>query len=222
MKFLNLWLILPILALSSEAYWIFLKKVDFEGSRIEKHDRLFFPKSGMVVGQTFLARHDYLSGVRLFFLVPDQEKGITIEFHLQRVGRKGREYDVQHKKAVDNGWVEFRFEPISNSGGYVHHFYVATSEESEPPVAIALADNDVYPEGQAYGRDVPADVDLLFQCLYSKTIYQSLDRTLSGKPGIFGSQFFLMTVFIAYNLAIALFCLWLWLSSRQAPLKQAL
>ena len=216
--FCNLWLLLLLLVMSLEVYWIFLRKIDFDWSPTYEQDALFILKTNKAVGQIFRARKDYLSGVRLFVVVPEGATGVPIEFHLQRAGRQGKEYGLQHKVAEESGWMEFHFPPIADSGGYLHHFFILTDQETDPPVRLPITTREAYPEGQAYGEGIPEGADLLFGFAYSRTLYQSLDLILAGRPFFFRSKLFLMMVFIAYNFAISVLFLRLRSSSGQARL----
>ncbi len=215
-NFSNLWLLLLLLVLSLEVYWIFLRKIDSDWSQTYEHNTLFAMKSNKAVGQIFRTRKDCLSAVRFLVVVPEGVTGVRVEFHLQRAGRQGKEYALQHKVAEESGWMEFRFPPIGDSGGYLHHFFVTIDQEIDPPVQLPIATRDAYVEGQGYGEGVPEGADLLFGFLYSRTLYQSLDLILAGRPFVFGSKVFLMIVFIAYNFAISFLFLRLRSSSRPA------
>ena len=203
----HLCVFLLVALFSLEGYWIAIKKYESRGNEPIKFDQLLPLRLHRAVGQTFTAQKDYLSRISLLLVVPEQAKGIPIEFHLQGVGRYGREYVLERLKVQQSGWMDFRFPPISDSCGYNLHFYIVALEESTAPLQVALSTSDMYSEGHVYGTGSASydkRADLCFEFFYSGTIYQKLDEIVAGKPSLFGNKMFLVVVFILYNVSVAL------------------
>ena len=70
---------------------------------------------------------------------------------------------------------------------------------------MALASENPYHEGQAYGQGIPEVSDLLFETLYSNTIYEKLDDIVVGKPFVFGKKLPLVAALILYTFLMMVF-----------------
>jgi len=202
--------VLVVVFFSLQAYWIGSAKFISSGKGLSDYDVPCPLRAGKAIGQIFLARDDNLYRVRLPFLAPEGAEEIQVEFHIQGVGRHGREYARLALTVRETAWVDFSFESIPDSKGHLYHFYLVALEESDVPIQVAIATDDPYPEGRAYGQGVPKGSDILFDFYHSNTIYDKLDDIVAGKPFVFGSRLFLAAVLIFYNLAVTVLLFRLW------------
>lgn len=111
--------------------------------------------SGVVVGQTFVARRDNLSGIAVKFATYSNRPNThPVEFHL----RASVEAAADERVAVvypwqlrDNQLYRFTFEPIPESSRKTYFWYAVSPQGDEGnAVTIDLDTRDPYHEGSAY------------------------------------------------------------------------
>ncbi|MFH1354146.1 MAG: glycosyltransferase family 39 protein [bacterium] len=117
---------------------------------------------GSLVGQTFVAGKDDLSGVAVMLATySGRVKTGTVELHVQDLpagqagsigyGRDLRTDMVDVSQLGDNQWHRFKFEPIADSAGQSLFFYVTSLEGvAGNAVAVDINGKDPYPLGSAY------------------------------------------------------------------------
>lgn len=111
--------------------------------------------SGVLVGQTFVAREDNLSGVAIKFATySNRQNTQAIEFHLRDSVTATSDLRVAVVSAADlrdNQLHRFDFEPIVDSAKKTYFWFV-TSPQSEAgnAVTVDLDTGDPYHEGSAY------------------------------------------------------------------------
>lgn len=143
---------------------------------------------GNLVGQTFVARTNNLSGVAVKFATYSNRNNTKpVEFYLREglTGPDVRAASVNAAALGDNQLHRFEFAPIPDSYGRTFFFYVV-SAESQPgdAVTVDLDTRDPYHEGSAYlvrGETSPTTpavldrsgrqtVDVVFATYYSTSL----------------------------------------------------
>ncbi|MBI1833768.1 MAG: hypothetical protein HYR90_02990 [Candidatus Andersenbacteria bacterium] len=111
--------------------------------------------STVLVGQTFTAQHDNLSGVSVLFATySGRPSAATVEFHLRPsiyATEDTRSVTVNTGTLNDNQLHTFSFEPIVDSADKQYFFFLTSPDGAEgKAVTVDLDTRDPYHQGSAY------------------------------------------------------------------------
>ena len=108
-----------------------------------------------LVGQTFKAGADNLSGISIMFATySGRENTDLVNFYLRRSIKDSADLrigTVQPQTLGDNQFYRFEFEPVTDSAGQTYFFFVVSPSSSPGnAITIDLDGRDPYPLGSAY------------------------------------------------------------------------
>jgi hypothetical protein len=174
-----------------------------------------------VVYQTFVASRDNLDRFEVVFQTYNRANSQEVIVELREMGdgedlaappQGGVVYHTAFPaSSVDNlGWRQFRFPPITNSGGRAYAIAIQ-SPQSSPGDAIAATgmEQDVFQPGTALLNAMPLKADLAFKSCYQLSPTEKIQLLLAqigqNRPGVWGdSGFYLILLTIYAGLMIAL------------------
>lgn len=156
--------------------------------------------SDVVVGQTFVAEHDNLSGIAVMFATYSGRSTTTgVEFHLRELVDSHedlRRQIVEARDLRDNQFYRFSFEPIPNSRERTFFFYVVSPRGAAGnAVTVDVDSRDPYHRGSAYiahraasaltdssilARSGKPTLDLAFATYHTVPVRVAVARTISS------------------------------------------
>ena len=123
-----------------------------------------------LITQTFVATHDQLSGVSVFFSTFGARSHSTYNLTIFDATCRNtvRTTTFSASDIADNAYADIRVSPIADSKGKQYCFGVSPTQlqQGRPPLAEQLSLPDIYKEGTAFKNDTPLTEDVVFDILY--------------------------------------------------------
>lgn len=159
---------------------------------------------GRSFGQTFTAREDRLTAIRIFFSrFPQTFQGEAV-FKLKETPEASTDlYRIpMDLSQVRGAYYWITFSPIANSKGRSFYFEVSGSTGLSGQVpTIWVNERNIYPDGQAYidGKPIPGDLGF---ATYSLSSHASFTKIYEGEVKIYKNNNAFPRAFVAHQIQV--------------------
>ena len=156
------------------------------------------------IGQSFTAKNDGFSMIKLWVNNPDLTNHSPLVFHLRK---EGEEEDLARIDFSGDNigafyWLPLKFSPIPDSAGERFYFFIEQLKtlEGEESIEFFRSVEDVYLQGEAFLNHKPLSEDLIFRSYY----YLSPQRFWLVSLREFWQRFLSDSFFAVFYLALVL------------------